>query len=485
MTISVTCGSCKATFRVKDEHAGKRGKCPRCQASVEVVAPAPHEKKDAPRRRPAAGAPHLVLQEILQAFRGDVPPVRRTVAYHIGILVLTVAMLVLPALYLALVAAVAYLLYYHATTHLAVVGAMRSWWALLFLYIGPLVVGAILLFFLVKPLFARRSRAHKLRTLQVWEAPLPCALVTLVARAVGAPEPKRIDVDCQANASASFGGVLGLVFRGDLVLTVGLPLVAGLSVQQLAGVIAHELGHFSQGAGMRLNYVVRSVNGWLARVVYERDDWDESLVRGCEQGDRLAIFLYLALFCIWLTRWALWLLMVIGHALSCFMLRQMEYDADRYEARLAGTEAFVETSRKVLLLELATSGAYGLAHESWNKAARLPDDLSTLILAIADSIPPAELRKIEEVLENSTTGLFDTHPAHAERLASARREGAPGVFHLEGPATQLFKDFPKMSRAVTLDFYREVIGKRVRHDALVPAAALLGGAEVRVGTGEG
>jgi Zn-dependent protease with chaperone function len=307
--------------------------------------------------------------------------------------------------------------------------------------------------------------------------------VTRVAQAVGAPEPKRIDVDCQANASAGYGSVLGVLFGGDLVLTVGLPLVAGLSTHQLAGVIAHELGHFTQGTGMRLSYVVRSVNAWFARIVYERDDWDESLVRGCEQGDRLAVSLYLALFCVWLTRRVLWLLMVIGHALSCFMLRQMEYDADRYETRLAGTEAFAETTRKLLLLQLATNGAYGLAANSWDKTGRLPDDLSTLIVTIAGSIPPAEFRKIEKGLEERKTGFFDTHPADGERLASARRENAPGVFHLDGPATQLFKDFPKTSRAVTLDFYRMVIGKRVKRDALVPAAVSLGGGQVQEGTG--
>lgn len=53
------------------------------------------------------------------------------------------------------------------------------------------------------------------------------------------------------------------------MLTIGLPLVAGLSLQQLAGVLAHEFGHFSQGAGMRLTYIVRSINAWFLRVVYE------------------------------------------------------------------------------------------------------------------------------------------------------------------------------------------------------------------------
>ena len=57
--------------------------------------------------------------------------------------------------------------------------------------------------------------------------------------------PKRIDLDCQLNAAASLRrGALSL-FGNDLVLTIGLPLVAGLNVQQFAGVIGHEFGHFT------------------------------------------------------------------------------------------------------------------------------------------------------------------------------------------------------------------------------------------------
>src|SRR5207244_7380804 len=138
------CGCCKTAFRVRDEHAGKRGKCPRCQAAVEVPSPpAPHEKNAAPTRRPAAGGPpHLVMQEMLGACRGDVQPARKRASYGVGILALAVVMPVLPALYLALVGAVAYLLYFHATVNLAVIGRTRNWWALFFLYVGPLVIGA-------------------------------------------------------------------------------------------------------------------------------------------------------------------------------------------------------------------------------------------------------------------------------------------------------------------------------------------------------
>ena len=78
-------------------------------------------------------------------------------------------------------------------------------------------------------------------------------------------------MNCAVDATASFRlGAAGLLGQ-DMTLTIGLPLVAGLSMRQFAGVLAHEFGHFSQGAGMRLTYVIRRVNGWFFRVVYERD----------------------------------------------------------------------------------------------------------------------------------------------------------------------------------------------------------------------
>jgi Zn-dependent protease with chaperone function len=459
---------------VKDAHAGKRIKCPHCRAAIAVPRlPAPGEVDDVAQPPPPAEKPSLTLRDILQAFDGNIAPVRRSTAYRVGILVVAAAMLVLPALYPALIVAIAVLLYLHATVSLAAVVATGSVLAVVFLYALPLASGVILLFFMVKPLFARRSRGRKLRTLEIGEEPLLFALVTRVAQAVGAPEPKHIAVDGQVNAAASFGSLFGILFGGDLVLTIGLPLAAGLSTQEFAGVIAHELGHFTQGTGMRLSFVVRAVNGWLARLVYERDDWDEALARGCAADDWSTIVFRMALLCIALTRGVLWLFMTVGHALSCFLLRQMEYDADRSEVRLAGSAAFVRASRKILRLGLATDGAYSLAVSSWFSRGKLPNDLGALIMTLAGGIPAQDFRRLEKALAKTTTGFLDTHPAHGERLARARQEGAAGVFHLAGPATELFTDFPLLSRAVTLDFYRVAIGRRTPRDALMPVAAFL------------
>lgn len=66
---------------------------------------------------------------------------------------------------------------------------------------------------------------------------------------------------------------------------IGMPLVAGLDMRQFAGVLAHEFGHFSQGVGMRLTYIIRSISHWFTRVVYERDSWDEWLARSTDNLD--------------------------------------------------------------------------------------------------------------------------------------------------------------------------------------------------------
>ncbi len=68
-------------------------------------------------------------------------------------------------------------------------------------------------------------------------------------------------------------------------MTVNLPLrgrklcLAAGSWAQLtpAGVLAHEFGHFGQGAGMSLSGRIRQMNFWCARLVYERNSFDPGL----------------------------------------------------------------------------------------------------------------------------------------------------------------------------------------------------------------
>ncbi len=413
--------------------------------------------------------------EIIGSFAGDIPAVSVPLIYRLGLLVVAVAMVLLPLIYVGIVAGAAYGVYYHAVNHLTIFESVSSWRAALIGYAGPLIVGIVLVLFMIKPLFARAPEQQVPRSLDRRKEPLVFAFVEQICAVVGAPVPKRIDVDCQVNASASFRRGFWSLASQDLVLTLGLPLVAGLNLQQLAGVLAHEFGHFAQGAGMRFTYVIRLVNYWFMRVVYERDNWDEQLEQAGKENDSIIVMLVVnaSRGVVWLTRRILWGLMWVGNLLSCFMLRQMEFDADRYEARLVGSETFESTCRELSNLGVSFQKSLSDIGASWQEG-RLADSLPGLVRANRQRLDAEILERINQGIDDSTTGLFDTHPADRDRIANARHEGDRPIFRTELGATALFRDFHILSRAVSLDFYGSNIGE-VGADSLQPLEQLLAG----------
>jgi hypothetical protein len=103
---------------------------------------------------------------------------------------------------------------------------------------------------------------------------------------------------------------------------------------------------------------------------------------------------------------------------------------------------------------------------------RLADNLPALIAANVEQIPPEVNEALAKHVNESNTGWFDTHPADKERIASAKREAAPGVFHVDAPAGVLFGDFDKLCRSVTAEFYRESLGPEAKV-AIVPVAEIV------------
>ena len=340
----------------------------------------------------------------LDAFHGDIVPSKIGLLYQAGLAVVAFAMVLLPAIYIGLIAFTAWAVFYHLTNNTGILegGSGRGSVVLLILYLGPAVAGAILVAFMVKPFFAKQAKGPDPLTLDPSHEPLLFSFVAKICQLVGAPVPSRIAVDCQVNASASLRH--GLLSK-DLVLTIGLPLASGLNMRQFAGVLAHEFGHFAQGAGMRLTYIIRKINFWFARVVYERDAWDVQLDHAAKNSDfRIGIVLHTARGCVWLTRRILWALMMAGHAISCFMLRQMEYDADSYEAKVAGSDAFESTASQLQVLNVAAQCAYGDVRQAWT-SSRLPENLPLLINHRAGSLPADVQEKLTTSSAASETGV--------------------------------------------------------------------------------
>ena len=391
----------------------------------------------------------------LRGFAGTITRSRSSVPYQLGLAVVAFLMMLLPALYVGLILLAGWGVWYHATNDFFILqGASGLWFGLLF-YFGPIVVGLIVILFMVKPLFAGRRPAPPAMALDMEQERLLLAFIGRICRLVGAPRPRRVEVNCAVNAAASFRLGAASLFSQDMTLTIGLPLVAGLSMRQFAGVLAHEFGHFSQVAGMRLTYVIRQINGWFFRVVYERDRWDLALDGATRAtGFWGVVVLQPTRGCVWLSRRILWALMHAGHAVSCFMLRQMEYDADRYECKVGGSVAFRETMFRLVELNVANQAACAALRDSW-RAQRLPESLPLFIVGTSAEIPPEVREETGRRVAESKTGVFDTHPCDTDRIRAAEALDAPGVFHSTGPATALFRDFQSLSRQVTRFSYEK------------------------------
>lgn len=425
----------------------------------------------APTRRP------LDASQVLAAFGGRIEPVRPTLLYRLWILIVAAVMVLLPVAYIAIIGLVAMAVIWHAVHNVSIFQHVRGANAVKIaavVYAAPLIAGGVVVALLIKPLFARPARGPRARVLDPGEEPLLYAFVDGVCASVGAPRPARIEVNCQVNASAHrAGGLLG-VLGGKLVLTIGLPFAAGVSLKQFAGVLAHEFGHFSQGAGMRLSALIRRINYWFARVVYERDEWDASLERWSSNGEWLVMLVVaVAKLAVWLTRRVLWVLMMFGHTVSGFLSRQMEFDADRYEARMVGGACFAETMWRFREMSLAESGAHADLSSSWREH-RLPDNFPKLVMANIPQVPQEVLAQFRHQMETAAGGLFDTHPCDKDRIARARREApGDGIFHLEGPATDVFRDFDALAKAASFEMYRESLGPSLSREQLYDVSELV------------
>ena len=395
---------------------------------------------------------------------------RRRPGFVVMLALAAAVVVAMPLVYLGLVGLLGYGVWLHATTNAGMVTALGENRAVVFLgvlYATPIVAGSVAVLFLLKPFFAPRPEEVVGPTITAHDEPRFFELLEGIAGSLDAPMPTRVALDGDANASASFRRGLGGWLGGRLQLTVGVPLLLGMSRRQLAGVIAHELGHFRQGLSMRLSFVIRTGDGWLAQAVHGRDGWDATLDASLQGGhwvaQLLALGVKLAVGC---SRLLLGVLLFLERAVTAGLLRQMEYDADAAEAQVAGSAAFAGTSDRLERMGRLMPEVYAEAQERFEADRVVYDDMYALLpprLAAAggEATGAGQLQ----------AGFFDTHPPTHRRVAAAERLGEPGVYTDERPAAGLFDNLPRLSAAVTRSVLSLSLGDEADRCRTEPVAA--------------
>jgi Zn-dependent protease with chaperone function len=257
-------------------------------------------------------------------------------------------------------------------------------------------VGAAALIFLVW--LVRPTVRWNGRELTSQEAPdLHNAIVEL-RRKLQVPGRMSVFLDDSLNAGAAESPRFLGLFSMRFALTLGVPLLAALSRDQVLAVIAHELGHFSRRHGRLGHWLYRARVGWIdyARQVEESDS----------PFDRAAAW-YSSRF-------------VPFFSIRCFVhSRQCEYEADADAALAVGGERVAGALTRVEIIARLWNDLFPRQVVRWQmETAQPPADYYERFTAAAGGWSISEQQEQLAEALRVPAGWIDTHPSLAERLAS-------------------------------------------------------------------
>jgi hypothetical protein len=208
-------------------------------------------------------------------------------------------------------------------------------------------------------------------------------------------------LDESFNASAAeMRGLLGLVGTRS-VLTLGVPLLAVLSREQLLAVIAHEFGHFSRRHGRLGHWLYRARVGWMQYAAH--------LTQSDSALDRAFVW-YAELFVPYFSTRS------FVHSRLC------EYEADADGASAVGGETFAEALTEIEVLGELWSTGFPRRLWQWKREMpEAPADFYEKFAAAAEDWPENELQGWLAGALRAPSSWSDTHPSLTERLASLKQ----------------------------------------------------------------
>ena len=302
------------------------------------------------------------------------------------------------------------------------------------------VAGALGLGALLWSIAPRRGKWKVARALlRPEDEPELFAEIDRIAAAAGQRRPARVYLVPDPNAFV-FQERRWLAFPGPMVLGLGLPFAAALSVGELRGVLAHEFGHF-RGGDTRLG-------PWIAST-------RAALERSIQTFGRAGIW-HLAVPLQWYGK----LFLRVTNAIS----RRQERAADEFAASYVGGPTL---ARALYRTQTAAAGYEGFLNSECEfpiEAGVLPPLGEGFARFLSAQCVHASLRReVERRLGAEQAGPYDTHPpareriAAAERVSPARRRDAGGSGGAGGAdrtpdadrsALTLFRKLPEHERAL-------------------------------------
>jgi len=225
----------------------------------------------------------------------------------------------------------------------------------------------------------------------------------------------------------------------------------GSKTRQFAAVVAHELGHCTQGLAMRLAISLIESTAAFVRVVYERDTWDESFEQWADsiEDSRLLLSLFAPAWPSAFTRCS-------GSANVWPDMRSVAFWPAKWNftrmrappawpARKGWKACSSGCANRMCLEQLAYNGL----NQIWEKKHYMPDSVPIFSSSSSKGSRRISHEQARLTLLNEKAACLPLTRLRAQRIQKARQRTEPGIFGIEKPARALFNDFAGTAKLVT------------------------------------
>ncbi|HEX9803939.1 MAG TPA: hypothetical protein VGB35_11815 [Gammaproteobacteria bacterium] len=323
----------------------------------------------------------------------------------------------------------------------------------LLLQLLVIVLAGLFLLLLLKPLLSLRLHLRQDIVVPAGQEPDLHAFIEDVCERIGAPMPVEIRLYNDADIrSAYHRGVAGFL-QNRIVLTLGVPLVAGLNCSQLAALVARTLNRYRRNFAPRATAILLAMHAWLQRAAYEPDIIDRTLQRWHEEG-RLGDAMYGALHGLLAPagRMVAWRLR-LSRLLERRVVHRIVAEADKMALLFTGTDGFIRLLDQNALLAYAADHLLPGLEEQWQSRGELPDNLVQMMVLQSRQYPVSMPQKLRAQQEQRKAAIDDILPSDTQRLKRISHKPVFGAYYCLSPAAVLFRNYSKLTRHMTLRFY--------------------------------
>jgi Zn-dependent protease with chaperone function len=334
---------------------------------------------------------------------------------------------------------------------------------------GLIVLGASVIFFMIKFLFAVSKDENDARVeITEEEQPRLFAFIRQLTADTNTQFPKKIFLSPDVNACVFYNSSVWSMFlpiRKNL--EIGLGLVNSINVSEFKAVMAHEFGHFSQRS-MKLGSFTYSANRIIHNILYDNTSYVSFIQGWANIHEYLAIFAMLTFKIATAIQWVLRGMYKVINISYMALSREMEFHADTVAASVAGGNNLVTALSRIEVASGCFSSSITSANERLKEkkiARNIFLNQLTIFRSLADKhgLPlkqglPHVTYQFVSTFSSSRVNFKDqwaSHPSLEERkqhLELVAMDAVPD----ETNAWAIFDDIVQIQESLTAKLYRSV-----------------------------